>query len=47
MAGVPFWILVMRDMRVVQKLLPYPRPRLIVKHKSMEPILDQTPAHKT
>jgi hypothetical protein len=47
MPGVAFWIFVMRDMRVVQKLLPYSGPRVIVKDESMESILDQTPTHKT
>jgi len=47
MPRVSCWIFVMRDMSVIQNLLPHSRPRLIVKDESMEHILDQTPAQKT
>jgi hypothetical protein len=40
MPAVRFGIFVMRDVRVIQKLLRYSRPRVIVKDESMKAVLD-------
>jgi hypothetical protein len=46
MPVICFRIFVVCYVRVVQKLAPDARARLIVKNESMQHILDQTPAHK-